>query len=617
MATDLSETPGTDSFSSDYLNPTPFTLTLGSNTLTGEVGAPGSGTLLADGTDGGTDGDYFTVVVPTGQVLDDIIVNRYNQLQRGFAIYAPGATFGAPVAQGPNVFYPFSDGALFVGSGDIVPLPPQPLFIGSGAPFDPSDGGFNVDSLAAGTYSFLIQENQFVTTDYVLDFVTIPVPEPSSLALVLLGGIGAFAWRGRNRLRTPFMCALLLACCSGQGAQAQTLVNDLGGALSDGGDISLSGQVTQIAFLPGDDTHAYVATFGGGVLRYDYDPTIANFLSNPTAAVPASISNQGGVNGSLGIAFHEDATLGTVMYIAPAVPFTGGGGLNDLHDQSIVRLNDSGGDGVFGNEVGELNQNIVNNVNVSQVHQINQLQVRGDSLYAAIGIRTQNGGQTSAQNQAIGGSGVDQSNPGETAYTGTVSFIEDLSLLSSDTTTTNISGFTIADITGDSTVDDLDVRADSQPFSSTDPSKLRVYATGFRNNYGVDIDDAGEMWVSYNQNENPNAEDELHRNVTFQSDHQFFKGNNIVGDWKVSGDEDGSLTQNSSQIALDAGYFNAANSVAPFKLLGFNTAAGGLDFFAPDTADASLRGDVLQSRNSGSGQDVLYVDEETGNSFVV
>jgi hypothetical protein len=300
------------------------------------------------------------------------------------------------------------------------------------------------------------------------------------------------------------------------------------------------------------------------------------------------------------------------MYIAPAVGFGG----SALRNQNIVRLNDANGDGIFGN-ADDLNQIVVQDIAVSRLHQVNQLQVHGDTFFAAIGIRTQNGGQTSAQNQAIGGSGVDQSNPGETAYTGTVSFIEDLTLLSSDTTTANISGFTISDLNGDSVIDDLDVRADAQPFSSTDPSRLRVYATGFRNNFGMRIDDTGEMWVSFNQNENPNAQDELHRNVRFQSDHQFFKGNNMVGDWSVSGDEHPSLTQNSSQIAIDAGYFAAANSTDQFANVGFNVAAGGLDFFAPTVANSSLQGDVLLARNSGSGQDVLYVDRETGNSFVV
>jgi hypothetical protein len=419
-------------------------------------------------------------------------------------------------------------------------------------------------------------------------------------------------------LRARLVAGVLVACLAAPSyVSAQTLINNLGGALLLGGAASVPGQVSQIAFAPGDDAHAYIATYGNGIWRYDYDPASANFLSNPVKAVPAEIAGAGGTEGSLGIAFHQDVTLGTVMYIAPAVPFAGGGGINNLVDQSLVRLTDANGDGLWGNGVGDLHQSIVTNVGVSYVHQINQLQVRGDTLYAAIGIRTQNGGQTAAQNQAIGGSGVDQANPGETAYTGTVSFIEDLTLLSQDIATSNLAGFSRRDLTGDGVIDDRDVRGDALPFTSTDTSKLRVYATGFRNGYGIAIDDSGEMWVSMNQNENPNLPDELHRGVAFRTDHQYFKGNDVVGDWRVVGDEDPALVENASQIALDAGYFDPANSIGSFALLGFNTAAGGLDFFGPQTRNASVRGDALVSRFAFSGQDVVHVDRETGATTVV
>ena len=430
-------------------------------------------------------------------------------------------------------------------------------------------------------------------------------------------------------LRTSGLLALisLASVCVAERSLAQTLVNDLNGTLTLGGSVTngLTGIVGQVAFAPGDSQHAYVGTFGGGVTRFDYDPTSANFLSNPVTAVPTSITELGGVigtggtdgdggfNGTLGLAFHQDPTLGTVMYLAPAVRFRA----RDMEPllQPIVRVNDANGDGIFGNG-GDLNQSIVSGIAVTSVHQVNQFQIRDDSLYVGVGIRTQNGGQTAAQHQAIGGTGVDQSDPGETAYTGSLNFIEDLTTLT-DTSTSNVAGFTVSDLTGDSTVDDDDVRADTQPFTSTSPSKLRVFSTGFRNNYGLGIDDAGEIWVSFNENENPNRPDELHRNVTFQSDHGFFKGNDIVGDWKVSGDEDASLQTNSSQLAIDAGYFDPANSVAPFATVGNNVAAGGLDFFQSDVADPSLAGDVLLARNSGIGRDVLHIDRDTGNTTVV
>ena len=81
------------------------------------------------------------------------------------------------------------------------------------------------------------------------------------------------------------------------------------------------------------------------------------------------------------------------------------------------------------------------------------MQVQGNSLYVSIGTRTQNGGITTGQGN--------QSNPGETEYSGTVSYIQDLTALSSDTTTPNIAGFAMTD-----------PKTDTQMFTSTDPGKL-------------------------------------------------------------------------------------------------------------------------------------------------
>ncbi len=415
---------------------------------------------------------------------------------------------------------------------------------------------------------------------------------------------------------------VLSICAAGglvQDAVSQTLVNDLNGTLTlVPGGRPVPTFVTQIAFKPGDNNHVYVATAGGGVLRYDYDPNGANgnaVFSNQQTAVPTAITNVGGVNGSLGLAFHEDPTLGTVMYIAPAVPFVAGGSF--VRVQTIVRLTDVDNDGVWG-EAGELNQTIVNSVAVTTLHEINQMRVVGDTLYVNIGIRTQNGGQTAAQNQAIGGTGVDQSDPGETAYTGCLCFIEDLTLLSNDTTTTNIAGFTINGISAGGTLTNDDrVREDIQPFISTDPSKLRNYSTGFRNNYGLGIDDDGEIWVSMNQNENPNAQDQLHRGVTFKSDNEFFKGNDRMGDWKTTGDEaTGSLTVDNLAV-LNAGWFDPGNSNPAFSLLGFNVSANGMAFYPSDFPNTPLAGDVLVCRNSGGGSDIIHVDEATGGTQLV
>ena len=337
------------------------------------------------------------------------------------------------------------------------------------------------------------------------------------------------------------------------------------------------GEVSQMAFAPGDDSHLYVATYGQGILRYDYSPTRG--LSNGATIVPAAITSQSGTNGSLGIAFSQDPTLGTVMYIAPSLTFTGVG---TLSTQSIVRLTDTNHDGTWGG-AGDVNQAIVNNLQLGGIHWIDQMQVQGNSLYLGIGTRTQNGGITTGQG--------DQSNPGETEYSGTISFIQDLTKLSGDTITPNIAGFTMSD-----------PKTDTQMFTSTDPGKLRVYTTGLRNPYGLAFDNSGTLWATMNQNENPLLPDELHK-ITYQSDGGFAKQNDVVGDWKAG-------VTVPSQQAIAAGYFNPQNSVPIVATLGNDASADGLDFFPQTNAPADVRGDALIAR--WADNDLVVVDPTTG-----
>ena len=125
FAENISETPGVDSFSNDFENPTLFSLDPGMNLIIGEVGGSGSGTLLADGSDAGTDADYFNFVVPAGHRLDQIFVNLYDDFGRGFAAYSTGPQFQPPTDQGGGtIFYPIEDGALFSGPTSFTPDDP-------------------------------------------------------------------------------------------------------------------------------------------------------------------------------------------------------------------------------------------------------------------------------------------------------------------------------------------------------------------------------------------------------------------------------------------------------------------------------------------------------------
>jgi len=351
-------------------------------------------------------------------------------------------------------------------------------------------------------------------------------------------------------------------------------------------------------FDPNDDSKVYASTFTDGIWRFDYHPDAANILTNGTRVFnpPAN----GGIRGSLGLAIHNDTSIGeSVMYLAPAVPFAGLSGTLILETQSIIRLTDSNGDGTWGG-TGDLNQAVIDNISVNQHHQVNQLQLLGDTLYVAIGTKTDEGG-------------VLLPNPGETARNGTICFIEDLSQLS--TTATNPAGFTYTDLNGDSVVNDLDVRADTQAFTSNDPAKLRVFSTGQRNCYGLGISPTGEIWVA--QNTDGGLEDEVGR-VFYQADRGFPKINHLVGDWRVDGDHDASLgSVDPSQIAIAAGFFNPSNLTEIHAELGLNTSANGMDFLT-NTTDPTLEGDILITRwapatgPSSNDGDIIHVDSETG-----
>jgi glucose/arabinose dehydrogenase len=333
------------------------------------------------------------------------------------------------------------------------------------------------------------------------------------------------------------------------------------------------GNVTQMTFGP--DGRLYVATYASGVKRYDYSSTGSLINGTTVWSRPEDTAN-GQLNGSMGVAFHEDPILGTVMYVVPAVSGNFDPTLN--RTQSIVRLTDGDGDGAWGESSnGEVNQAIVNNLRVTDLHQVNQLLIDGDTLYAGVGSRTRTGGDVSEYG---GAANVDD---GEFSYTGAINWIRDLTELSSNTTTLNIAGFNITQH-----------HADTRPFTSTDQGKLTVYSTGFRNVYGLAMDGDGQLWATMNQNENPLKPDELHRS-DFQDDHQFPKMNEVSGDWKQNSD------------AVTSGFFQ--NFEAPVATLGNHASANGLDF---TDRNAAFAGHAFVVRFAQGG-DLLSVDPDTGD----
>ena len=397
-----------------------------------------------------------------------------------------------------------------------------------------------------------------------------------------------------------------------------TLENNLGGILSlEGFSATGAGSidpgflntqpVSQITFAPGVNDKVYVATSRSGIFRFDYDPTSSNPLTNGVLAVDTNITSSGSSrlpsNGSLGLAFHQGSDGLTSAYLAPSVGFNGTRDFDDesadygIVSQSIFRITDNDGDGLFGTVAGSSDQSvaIVDNIRSTTLHQVNQLQVLNDTLFVNIGSSTENGTEaTTRAGNALGNT------PGESQYTGTLSFIQDLNAVGD---TTNAAGFDYVD-SGNATdlngngraddpfeIDDAAARSDTQAFTSTDDDKLRIYATGFRNNYGLAIRDDGAIFIGENEENGTGREDQLNE-VTFQSDHGFGKENDIAN-FRT----DGNLQM--------LGFFGGDEGGIG---VGISSSAVGLAFLGEDAG--AFADSVLLSRFQFG--DVALVDPDTG-----
>lgn len=196
---------------------------------------------------------------------------------------------------------------------------------------------------------------------------------------------------------------------------------------------SLEG-VSQLAFDPRTPEYLYaVRTFTGKITRYDY-------ASDGQLSQPFDVAT--GLAYPVGLAFKDSA-----LYVTQNV--TG--------DGRIARLRDLDHDGFY-----EERSDFVRNIPRGD-HQVNQLQIRGETLWTSIGQRGNNG------------------NPiYENVYTGTLVRIADLSQI------------------------DYDSSANYLPDSTTfvDPAPvdgyLRRYARGFRNAFGVRVAEDGGLWVTDN-----------------------------------------------------------------------------------------------------------------------
>ena len=180
--------------SNNPLAPTALTLMPGLNSVIGTVnGFP----------PGGTDPqDWVSFTIPTGFVMTSYVNSKYDSTdEQGFTGFQFGSSFlGDVFTAGSYAGYAhFGTGATNPDGSppsstvgvNLLPLMANPNFA-------PGTTGFT-PPLRAGTYTFLIQQGDPVTTSYQFDMNvrSVSVPEPgSSLCLFVMGSLAMLAlWR--------------------------------------------------------------------------------------------------------------------------------------------------------------------------------------------------------------------------------------------------------------------------------------------------------------------------------------------------------------------------------------------------------------------------------------
>jgi hypothetical protein len=167
--------------SGNGLSPTFISLVAGSNQIFGATGNPGTG----------TDRDYFSITVPSGFLLSQFTLlpgtavlgnSTFLGVQSGSQVTVP---FNAPSAAGLLGAMHYT-GAQ-VGT-NILPALGNPLA---------GSTGFT-SPLAAGNYSFWVQDFGAGSVPYAFDLVVSGVPEPAIPAM-MLAGLGIVGWAARRR----------------------------------------------------------------------------------------------------------------------------------------------------------------------------------------------------------------------------------------------------------------------------------------------------------------------------------------------------------------------------------------------------------------------------------